>query len=57
MEEFQDRLFFGTDMCFPDMTVKLPELMLRWHDEGRISETVFQKIARENAIKFLGLEA
>ena len=56
MEEFQDRLFFGTDMCFPGMTVKLPELMLRWRSEGRISEVVFHKIARENAIRFLGLE-
>ena len=56
MEEFQDRLFFGTDMCFPGMEVALPGLMIRWCDEGRISETVFRKIARENAVRFLGLE-
>ncbi|MBE5869306.1 MAG: hypothetical protein E7293_10210 [Lachnospiraceae bacterium] len=55
MEEFQDRLMFGTDMVMPDMPVELPELMLRWRREGKISETVFQKIARENAIRILEL--
>lgn len=55
MEEFQDRLYFGTDMCFPTMPVPLPELMIRWRDTGKISNTVFNKIARENAVKLLGL--
>lgn len=55
MEEFSDRLFFGTDMCAPTMVVPLPELMIRWKDEGRISPKTFNKIARENAIKLLGL--
>ncbi|MEA4889854.1 MAG: amidohydrolase family protein [Clostridiaceae bacterium] len=56
MEEFQDRLFFGTDMCFPAMPVPLPELMITWRKEKRISDTVFWKIARDNAAKFLGIE-
>ncbi len=55
MDEFQDRLFFGTDICSPAMKVLLPELMLNWRDTGKISETVFYKIARENAVKLLGL--
>ncbi|MGI6336459.1 MAG: amidohydrolase family protein [Clostridiales bacterium] len=55
MTEFQDRLYFGTDMCFPTMPVPLPELMIRWNNEGRISDEVFYKIARGNAEKFLGL--
>ncbi len=54
MTEFQDRLFFGTDMCFPTMDVPLPGLMLRWRDEGRISQEVFYKVAKGNAEKFLG---
>lgn len=55
MTEFQDRLFFGTDMCYKDMPVGLTGLMLRWKDEGKISEEVFHKIAHGNAEKLLGL--
>ena len=56
MEEFQDRLFFGTDMCFPTMPVPLPDLMIRWRDTNKISKTTFEKIARENAIRLFDLE-
>jgi hypothetical protein len=45
MDEFQDRLYFGTDMCFPTMPVALTGLMLRWRDEGKITPVVFEKIA------------
>lgn len=55
MEEFQDRLYFGTDICAPDTPTPLVDLMLSMRDEGRISEAVFSKIARENAIRLLGL--
>lgn len=55
MEEFQDRLFFGTDICSPTDKVWLAELMFRMRAENMISESVFQKIARENAIRVLGL--
>jgi predicted TIM-barrel fold metal-dependent hydrolase len=55
MTEFQDRLFFGTDMCFPDMPVELDKLLLSWRESGKISETVFRKIAYDNAAKLLGL--
>ena len=53
MTEFQDRLFFGTDMCAPDMQVDLDKLMISWKESGKISETVFRKIAWENAAKLL----
>ncbi len=56
MTEFQDRLFFGTDMCFPTMEVPLPEMMIRWNNEGRISDEVFYKIAEGNAKKLLEIE-
>ncbi|NUQ01205.1 MAG: amidohydrolase family protein [Armatimonadetes bacterium] len=56
LTEFQDRLLFGTDLCSPTMPVELPALLLDWRASGRISETVFQKVARENAIKLLGLD-
>jgi len=56
MTEFQDRLFFGTDLCSLGMDVLLPDLMIRWKNEGRISEEVFYKIAKGNAVKLLQLE-
>lgn len=55
MTEFQDRLFFGTDLCSLGMAVPLPELMIRWRDEGKISQEVFEKIARGNAKRLLGI--
>jgi predicted TIM-barrel fold metal-dependent hydrolase len=55
LDEFQDRLFFGTDMCFPDMPIPLIDLLINWRDTKKMSEKVFNKIARENAIKLLGL--
>jgi uncharacterized protein len=55
LTEFQDRLFYGTDMCFVGMPVQLSGLLLEWRQAGRISEAVFQKVARENAVKFFGL--
>jgi hypothetical protein len=54
-EEFQDRLFFGTDICAPDTEVLLDGLLKKLRDDGAISETAFGKIARENAAKLLGL--
>lgn len=55
LSEFEDRLYFGTDMCFPTMEVKLDKLLLHWRETGKISETTFRKIAYENAEKLLGL--
>ena len=55
LTEFQDRLYFGTDMCFEDMPVELDSLLISWRETGKISETVFRKIAYENAEKLLGL--
>ncbi|HGE73161.1 TPA: hypothetical protein ENX78_20180 [Candidatus Poribacteria bacterium] len=55
LDEFQDRLFFGTDICFFEMDIPLINLLLDWRDSKKINESVFQKIAKGNAIKFLGL--
>ena len=61
LTEFQDRLFFGTDNCQPKghmhVTRPLAGLLTDMRKTGEISETVFQKVARENAIRVLGLEA
>jgi hypothetical protein len=54
-EEFQDRLLFGTDICAPSTSTPLVDFLLQMRNEQKISETVFQKIARQNAIKILQL--
>jgi len=56
LDEFQDRLYFGTDICAPGTPTPLVDFLLMMRDENRISEQVFQKVARENAAKLLGLQ-
>ena len=56
LTEFQDRMLFGTDLCYPDMRVDLVGLLIDWRETGKISEAVFQKVARENAVRLFGLE-
>jgi len=55
LNEFQDKLLFGTDICAPDQEVALVPFLVELKDTGKISEDVFRKIAKENAIKLLGL--
>ena len=55
LAEFQDRLLFGTDICAPTGNVPLPGFLLELLDKGRISPELFRKVARENAIRLLGL--
>lgn len=55
LSEFEDRMYFGTDLCSPDMPVKLDSLLIHWRESGKISETTFRKVAYENAEKLLGL--
>ena len=56
LTEFQNRLMFGTDICGFDTPFPLVDLLLEWRDTKRISEGVFNKVARENAVRLLGLE-
>lgn len=53
LTEFQDRLFFGTDLCHYKQPMLLRDLLLDWRDTGKITAEVFAKIARENAARFL----
>ncbi len=53
LNEFQDRLFFGTDITTPDTPTPLVEFLINLKDTGKISEAVFKKIAKENALKLL----
>jgi predicted TIM-barrel fold metal-dependent hydrolase len=56
LSEFQDRLLFGTDICFPRMPFPMVDLLLEWRAAGTIGEAVFDKVARGNAAKLLALE-
>ena len=56
LNEFQDRLMFGTDICQPHRAATpLATFLLKLRDEKKISEEVFNKVARENIIKILDL--
>lgn len=55
MIEFQDRLFFGTDICSFGHSFALKEFLDKLHDSGKLPETVWRKIVRDNAIKFFRL--
>lgn len=59
LEEFQDKLFFGTDIAMaddpePQPTPIIPYL-LNLREKGKISEKCFQKISRENAVRLFKL--
>ena len=49
LERFADRLFFGTDICRHGLDIPHAKFLIDARDSGRISETIFRKIARENA--------
>ena len=55
LDEFQDRLCFGTDICRADQELPLAGFLLDLRKKGALSEAAFQKIARENARRLLGL--
>jgi len=55
MEEFQDRLLFGTDICATHNDTPLVRYLHEAHDAGKISHEVFEKITWRNADRLLGL--
>ena len=56
LTEFQDRLMFGTDICFALQKLPLASFLTGLREKGKLSEVAFQKIARGNAIRLYGLE-
>ncbi|MCX7591653.1 MAG: amidohydrolase family protein [Kiritimatiellae bacterium] len=57
LTEFQDRLLFGTDIVQGgDDVQRLGAFLKEMLDKGKISEEVFSKVARKNAIRILGLD-
>ena len=55
MEEFQDKLLFGTDICRPGQELPQPGFLRRIVAEGKISREAFEKITWQNANRLLGL--
>lgn len=55
LEEFQDKLLFGTDFCHHNQEVPIVDYIKNALKEGRISKTAYEKITRLNAEKLLKL--
>lgn len=55
LDEFQDRLMFGTDICSADQDLPLARFLLDLRQTGSLSKTAFRKIARDNAVRVLKL--
>jgi len=55
MNEFQDKLLFGTDICQFDMPIPQPDILLKLHKANKLTDKVLAKIAKENVIKLLAL--
>lgn len=53
--EFPDRIMYGTDICFADDEPGQSAFMNGMLDSGRITERVYDMIARENAKKLLNI--
>jgi hypothetical protein len=53
LEEFQDRLFFGTDICAPTNQTPIVEFLRDAAETGRISRQAHEKIAWQNAARLL----
>jgi predicted TIM-barrel fold metal-dependent hydrolase len=56
LNEFQDKLMFGTDICSADAEVKIADFLIKLKEDGSLSEAAFSKIARENAIRVFKLD-
>ena len=56
LDEFQDRLFFGTDICAPTNQTPLVGFLRDAVDGGHISRACFDKITFRNAVRLLGLD-
>ena len=60
LEEAQDKLLFGTDVCAPknrnDVLINLKNFLDQSLADGKISQTVYDKVMGGNAVRLLGLQ-
>ncbi len=61
IETYQDRLFFGTDICSPnninDSRVMLSGFLDSLMQEGKISYDAYEKVSRKNALALLSMNS
>ena len=55
LDEFQDRLLFGTDICDPRNPLTLIDYLNEAVEKGHISRPVYEKVGWKNAERLLGL--
>jgi hypothetical protein len=55
LEEFQDRVLYGTDICWPGQEVPQSQFLLDGLAAGKLSQQAFDKVARRNAEGLLGV--
>ncbi len=55
LEEFQDRLYFATDIANVDQALSIVDLFEKLKQEKRISPTAYEKITWRNAAGLLGV--
>ena len=55
IEEFADRLLFGTDLYMPHQQSLLSSWLDKAYENGHITEENYKKICRENAMKLFNL--
>jgi predicted TIM-barrel fold metal-dependent hydrolase len=56
LEEFQDRLLFGSDICDPRNPLDLIPFLNNAVQKGHISRVAYEKICYKNAEKLLGID-
>ena len=55
LNEFQDRLCFGTDICYPTQNLPLADFLIDLKKSGKLSADAFEKIARGNIKRLLNI--
>ncbi|MCK5811307.1 MAG: hypothetical protein KAG94_00270 [Clostridiales bacterium] len=54
LHEFQNKIYYGTDICYEGQTFKTANLLVTMANENKISKIVLQKIAQNNFLKLIG---
>ncbi|MFA6108962.1 MAG: amidohydrolase family protein [Candidatus Latescibacterota bacterium] len=55
LEEFSERVLYGTDICWPGQEVKQSQFLLDGLAAGKLSQAAFDRIGRLNAEGLLGV--
>jgi hypothetical protein len=55
LEEFKDRIYYGTDICSSrkEKSFQLSDFLDRGLEQNKLSESAYNKICRENALRIL----